>query len=165
MRPRIQVLHLGSRLAEEHAILLCFSALARSGMSRYHRASALTDEQTAEFERMRAGVAVVLERLSGFSSVEDMVERGVEIRVIPHPVYKSGRRRWVAEYTILPSGEDKGLSRVTFPNAPMAPTQGEARDAAKSDAEHAIRTMRLSIPGDEPGRRRTVDLVDLIGAS
>lgn len=134
-------------------------------MSRYYIASTLTDEQLAKFKESQAAVAIVLKRLSGFNSVEDMVERGVEIMVIPHPVYKSGGRKWVGEYAILPTGDGMALSRTTFPHAPMAPTQGGARDAARSDAEHAIRTMRITIPGDEPGQRRTVDLVDLIGAA
>lgn len=110
-------------------------------------------------------MSVFEKRVSGFKSVEDLVERGVDITVVPHPVYKSGGRKWVGEYTILPTGDGKALSRTTFPNAPMGPTREAARIAAKRDAEHAVRTMRVSIPSDEPNRRRTVDLVDLIGGT
>ena len=138
-------------------------------MSQYHKAWGLS----AGHPRSK-----LEERVSGFESVEDMVERGVnwsgdpvsggrgvEITVMPHPVYKSGRRKWVGEYAILPTGDGRALSRTTFPNAPMGPTQETARAAAKRDAEHVIRTMRVSIPGDEPNQRRTVNLVDLIGGT
>ena len=108
-------------------------------------------------------MSVFEKRVSGFKSVEDLVERGVEIMVVPHPVYKSGGSKWVGEYAILPTADGKALSRTTFPNAPMGPTREAARAAAKRDAEGAIRTMRVSIPGSEPNQRRMVDLVDLIG--
>ena len=123
-------------------------------MSKHHKAWMLLAAPT---------MSVFEKRVSWFKSVEDLMERGVEIAVIPHPVYKSGRHKWVGEYTILPNGDGKALSRTTFPNAPTGPTQEAARAAAKRDAEGVIRTMRVSIPGSEPNQRRMVDLVDLIG--